>query len=131
MIRLPPGSTLTYTLFPYTTLFRSHPAEHSQRRPCRVSRRLGGGQHAAAGCLDRTGHRYIAHHGGWPATRYVGPPVHPQRVAGGRQLPRPGPAEHGDRTSVAQGKSVQVRVNSGVRSVNKNKTRSKITTHTS
>src|SRR3546814_18948458 len=25
MIRRPPGSTLTYTLFPYTTLFRSHP----------------------------------------------------------------------------------------------------------
>src|SRR3546814_17360368 len=27
MVRLPPGSTRTYTLFPYTTLFRSFPAD--------------------------------------------------------------------------------------------------------
>src|SRR3546814_5951993 len=28
MIRRPPRSTRTYTLFPYTTLFRSHAAQH-------------------------------------------------------------------------------------------------------
>src|SRR3546814_20244362 len=28
MIRRPPGSTRTYTLFPYTTLFRSKPCLH-------------------------------------------------------------------------------------------------------
>src|SRR3546814_16616776 len=33
MIRRPPRSTLTYTLFPYTTLFRS--AEERQRRRAR------------------------------------------------------------------------------------------------
>src|SRR3546814_2656194 len=32
MIRLPPGSTRTDTLFPYTTLFRSEPARAQNRR---------------------------------------------------------------------------------------------------
>src|SRR3546814_8550981 len=32
MIRLPPKSTRTDTLFPYTTLFRSGPAAHAWRR---------------------------------------------------------------------------------------------------
>src|SRR3546814_4982260 len=32
MIRRPPRSTRTYTLFPYTTLFRSRRAVHAQRR---------------------------------------------------------------------------------------------------
>src|SRR3546814_14536447 len=32
MIRRPPGSTRTDTLFPYTTLFRSLPARHGDRR---------------------------------------------------------------------------------------------------
>src|SRR3546814_14128465 len=33
MIRRPPGSTRTDTLFPYTTLFRSDPQERRQRGP--------------------------------------------------------------------------------------------------
>src|SRR3546814_7017592 len=33
MIRRPPGSTRTDTLFPYTTLFRSDPQERRQRVP--------------------------------------------------------------------------------------------------
>src|SRR3546814_11975316 len=32
MIRRPPRSTLTYTLFPYTTLFRSRPDTEEHRR---------------------------------------------------------------------------------------------------
>src|SRR3546814_9119440 len=41
MRRRPPRSTRTYTLFPYTTRFRSH--EHRHQRPARVQRaeRLG------------------------------------------------------------------------------------------
>src|SRR3546814_12824326 len=38
MIRRPPRSTLTDTLFPYTTLFRSLEAP-PQRRACRLERR--------------------------------------------------------------------------------------------
>src|SRR3546814_19581054 len=33
MIRRPPRSTRTDTLFPYTTLFRSHPRPESRRHP--------------------------------------------------------------------------------------------------
>src|SRR3546814_2597080 len=43
MIRRPPRSTRTYTLFPYTTLFRSH------RRADRAHRRARGGRDAASG----------------------------------------------------------------------------------
>src|SRR3546814_20019047 len=35
MIRRPPRSTRTDTLFPYTTLFRSAPARHRSARPAR------------------------------------------------------------------------------------------------
>src|SRR3546814_18449664 len=38
MLRRPPRSTLTDTLFPYTTLFRSHQAQHVGR----AQQRLGG-----------------------------------------------------------------------------------------
>src|SRR5881394_4625702 len=36
MIRRPPRSTLDGTLFPYTTLFRSHPAASTAARPYRA-----------------------------------------------------------------------------------------------
>src|SRR3546814_15694177 len=39
IVRRPPGSTRTDTVFPYTTLFRSH---HPQRRCCRLLRFRGG-----------------------------------------------------------------------------------------
>src|SRR3546814_13507899 len=35
MIRRPPRSTRTDTLFPYTTLFRSHRFRRTAQRPCR------------------------------------------------------------------------------------------------
>src|SRR3546814_20889490 len=49
MIRLPPSSTRTYTLFPYTTLFRSdgggaglHRAQRARRHGAAVRLRAGG-----------------------------------------------------------------------------------------
>src|SRR3546814_8921428 len=41
MIRRPPRSTLTYTLFPYTTLFRSTTALPTSRRPSPTSLAYG------------------------------------------------------------------------------------------
>src|SRR3546814_1406885 len=48
MIRRPPRSTRTDTLFPYTTLFRSHPRLGQYRRPPDLdARRHAGCDHAA------------------------------------------------------------------------------------
>src|SRR3546814_19820483 len=51
MIRRPPRSTRTDTLFPYTTLFRSaaHPDPRGCRAPVRAGRRRGGGRGAVRG----------------------------------------------------------------------------------
>src|SRR3546814_690738 len=49
MIRRPPRSTRTDTLFPYTTLFRSHPDPRRRRAIVRARRRGGGGRGAARG----------------------------------------------------------------------------------
>src|SRR3546814_14406750 len=44
MIRRPPRSTRTDTLFPYTTLFRSRPADHPTHDPfCQLFHREGDG----------------------------------------------------------------------------------------
>src|SRR3546814_5853797 len=51
MIRRPPRSTRTDTLFPYTTLFRSHRVGGGRRQPgtgVRWPRRPGGGQQLSA-----------------------------------------------------------------------------------
>src|SRR3546814_4380699 len=53
MIRRPPRSTRTDTLFPYTTLFRSHPTHRRRTRPTRSCRRHGPRQRADRGCRDR------------------------------------------------------------------------------
>src|SRR3546814_17980106 len=57
MIRRPPRSTLTDTLFPYTTLFRSQPAVcgASASRSVRDPRLCGEGQHGAGGGQGRAG----------------------------------------------------------------------------
>src|SRR3546814_6210584 len=60
MTRRPPRSTRTYTLFPYTTLFRSHGGERRgdgacQRRPGPGPRHRPGGQ-----LLDPAGRREMA-----------------------------------------------------------------------
>src|SRR3546814_14795429 len=61
MIRRPPRSTRTDTLFPYTTLFRSRPEPH----PCR-SRQSSGGAGACGGrnAVART-HRATGVVSGW------------------------------------------------------------------
>src|SRR3546814_4202358 len=74
MIRRPPRSTRTDTLFPYTTLFRSHePLLHQPALECSENNILGHGAsirksteaaHGNATCL-------LAH-----ATRYVTFPIH-------------------------------------------------------
>src|SRR3546814_2348140 len=58
MIRRPPRSTRTDTLFPYTTLFRSPgPAGHARAtrlpRPCRGSRTRCPGRHRSGGRSGR------------------------------------------------------------------------------
>src|SRR3546814_3428530 len=47
MIRRPPGSTRTDTLFPYTTLFRSYPQV------------ADGGAHAGGACRNAVGRRFV------------------------------------------------------------------------
>src|SRR3546814_4333171 len=42
MVPRPPRTTRTYTLFPYTSLFRSNPALDPHDRRCGVHRRRGG-----------------------------------------------------------------------------------------
>src|SRR3546814_4801348 len=60
MIRRPPRSTRTDTLFPYTTLFRSRLGDQIYGGACRRSERLSVGEHVpdgdrqAAGNLDRS-----------------------------------------------------------------------------
>src|SRR3546814_2819250 len=50
MIRRPPRSTRTDTLFPYTTLFRSA-RRHQRARPLRRLVRLSDGRHAAMAAM--------------------------------------------------------------------------------
>src|SRR3546814_18801241 len=50
MIRRPPSSTRTDTLFPYTTLFRSTRAREGERCPEQGSRRARCTRPASAGC---------------------------------------------------------------------------------
>src|SRR3546814_20031974 len=56
MIRRPPRSTRTDTLFPYTTLFRSLAAASAEDEVCDVANDNGGGQivlSGHAGAIDR------------------------------------------------------------------------------
>src|SRR3546814_9447088 len=68
MIRRPPSSTRTDTLFPYTTLFRSHDRHRLGRvrpgRACRLrgSRRRGYGAHSRASCRRDRGPPKALHH---------------------------------------------------------------------
>src|SRR3546814_9443595 len=63
MIRPPPRSTRTDTLFPYTTLFRSRPAAGARRRdePVRAALRVAGGpprRRISGQQLERGGRAY-------------------------------------------------------------------------
>src|SRR3546814_11961123 len=102
MIRRPPRSTRTDTLFPYTTLFRSRGARHHVERGLgHVGVRVPGGLEVAVElAFDR---------------RHVDDvPVARGRLAIGR-------AQHqrleSDRKSVVSGKSVSVRVDLGGRRI--------------
>src|SRR3546814_18486294 len=118
MIRRPPRSTRTDTLFPYTTLFRSvHPHEpKAEKHPCKYS-----------GVFDL---KYQAHqeHGQQPMNQpaaflFTSARDHHLTSRGGGQKV----IEHGrlptlsvcqiDRKSVVSGKSVSVRVDLGGRSL--------------
>src|SRR3546814_20633198 len=127
MILRPPRSTLTDTLFPYTTLFRSQePAHHDHRRraagreaaaghPARPHYRRRASQEGAAS--DAAEYRQAAVNRGdrspargQPAP--VGAPFSPFRRHG---------AHAGDRQSVVSGKSGSVRVDLGGSRFNKKK----------
>src|SRR3546814_4138461 len=54
MIRRPPRSTRTDTLFPYTTLFRSGAGPHPAHLRCRIDQ-AGGGRPGAHGCRAMPG----------------------------------------------------------------------------
>src|SRR3546814_2721571 len=81
MIRRPPRSTRTDTLFPYTTLFRS--CRYADRaRQCPHARRLGGGGSSAAGFVsDRDGR-------GWRVGKKSGPSTSSGRTEGWHELTR-------------------------------------------
>src|SRR3546814_5900481 len=67
MIRRPPRSTRTDTLFPYTTLFRSSGIDHRRGRPRSVARTARPGDRpdrGAAAVLNRFTEDYLATIGG-------------------------------------------------------------------
>src|SRR3546814_19664301 len=57
MIRRPPRSTRTDTLFPYTTLFRSAPEIRQHREALRLRLRSARARRAAVAARLRPGHR--------------------------------------------------------------------------
>src|SRR3546814_11333413 len=121
MIRRPPRSTRTDTLFPYTTLFRSDegrrrrgvggPRRHPDRRVRLRLEHAGRGRDPQAPRAERQGprrHLPRRQHGAHPAQQH-------------RSLERGG----GDRKSVVEGKSVSVRVRLGGRRTIKKKKKKK------
>src|SRR3546814_13004925 len=108
MLRRPPRSTRTVTLFPYTTLFRSAAAGHSlrsqarSRAPCRNHKdRNGGDDRARTRCScsaqtrrisahSRAAERHLWRHqrahppdrGGRPSTLQASNPRHPSALRG-------------------------------------------------
>src|SRR3546814_16249153 len=115
MIRRPPRSTRTDTLFPYTTLFRSGVAEPGTRR-----KRTGRPREP-----EPVGHRRLAGAAGdQPASCLAGQAVHPIPAAQDHARPRgvAGTGEAGggnrgrprrDRQSVATGTWEPTRVDTG------------------
>src|SRR3546814_11888347 len=96
MIRRPPRSTRTDTLFPYTTLFRSR-------------------------AVERDGDLHGGPHGRPAVAAAIAAPVlarQPEGAAGRRPDARPVPA-HGDRKRVVSGTSVSVRLVHGGRRISK------------
>src|SRR3546814_15583885 len=117
MIRRPPRSTRTDTLFPYTTLFRSPPRLAPQAGPA----------HLAGLAMPARETRFAALPGyslPWRAWHLCPPrPCSPYRPAPGRTYR----ADQADRKSVVEGKSVSVRVDIGGRRSLKKKNIERIT----
>src|SRR3546814_15900226 len=124
MIRRPPSSTLTDTLFPYTTLFRSALLAECGPAPTRASMPSNSGAllpHSAA----MLGVLYGAlSHLARASMRYLtAPPFHPTaswlcriRAVGACSDLRPrNPPHRPDRKGVGEGKGVSVRVDPGGR----------------
>src|SRR3546814_17913033 len=117
MIRLPPRSTRTDTLFPYTTLFRS---SVSESQPDAAARPTGG--YCGNGGVPRLRQGAVRH---WPDSgcrwRHLRP--HSDRFRGQEAVrsvssrPVRIGIEQLDRKSVGEGKSVSVRVALGGRRI--------------
>src|SRR3546814_11899330 len=104
MIRRPPRSTRTDTLFPYTTLFRStRPYPHADAHGPGADRQL------------RRAHAEAADRAAAPGRRQ------PRNDGEGRRGAGAAGRRQGDRKSVVQGKSVSVRVDLGGRRIIKKK----------
>src|SRR3546814_16835173 len=121
MIRRPPRSTRTDTLFPYTTLFRSRPAAGDplgSRHPPGAASQRRCGRAAAAWCTG-AGRKCASPDVGEPASSVI-------RRGGGASLAAVGGGDGTDRKSVVEGKSVSVRVYLGGRRNIKKKTKNNI-----
>src|SRR3546814_11759657 len=130
MRRRPPRSTRTDTLFPYTTLFRSHPGEagfvfgaaegkaREQIRRRQPEHDIGAGIDQRQPVERRHGHlaRMCAL---WEVRELQHPPGAEDAESRGAFLDEERSGE--DRKSFAKGKGVSVRVNLGGRRVNKTK----------
>src|SRR3546814_16881645 len=137
MIRRPPRSTRTDTLFPYTTLFRS-PDRRRYRRLPRRDERPARPRRAALGYFRRRDQPREISGDGAPCEREPSPPArnrtqcrsrHAPRVEcprdADRGVPRPRRPAHVDRRaerkSGVDGKRVSISVDNGVRGRIKNK----------
>src|SRR3546814_19511928 len=116
MIRRPPRSTRTDTLFPYTTLFRSVRGRQPESQGRGVRRGTGrGARRRAGGVFGARRAQIRARRRRGARARLSRRPL-PARLHGpspGRAARRCGPAQ--DQKSVASGKSVSVRYDLGGR----------------
>src|SRR3546814_8372480 len=98
MLRRPPRSTRTDTLFPYTTLFRSAPAGAAGARACRLRDAGDAAAHRARQCraVERDGDLHGGPHGRLAVAAAIAAPVlarKPEGAAGRRPDARPVPAQ--------------------------------------
>src|SRR3546814_19656054 len=84
MIRRPPRSTLTDTLFPYTTLFRAADAEQRVDDQVGITDRVAEFLHAST----RVAIRALGPHGDFAARRVSGQPQHAHLATGLACMPR-------------------------------------------
>src|SRR3546814_18933754 len=126
MIRRPPRSTRTYTLFPDTTLFRS-PRRDAGSRPGPADRgyapgrtgRTGAGARIldrhADGCVEGSGRRFERRADDRHDGRFVDAARGADARGAGPAAPLKPKADRKDRKSVGEGKHVAVRVDHGGR----------------